>query len=292
MVQGRNTTGNLADSLPLVIDGARIRREYEGVFTRTVDKQTLPEGTGLSWEEVTLEQLTAQGGITENTILENPQQVVDSLFSITPTVAGIHTFFTDRVQRRIAKQVWAKVGGLSQNAMNRKKDEDYLTVLDGATTSLCGAGNTLASGHISAARTRITSNTTEPGRGELFAVLRGEQIKDIQDEVVAGVGTYTVPTGMTEETFRKGFMGSLFGCNVFEDGNISIDASDDCKGGVHTREAIVLVQGHSPRSETRREPHIGGGGDSMWLYDEFAFGERSSGNWLVEIYSDSTSPTS
>lgn len=292
MAAGNTTTASLADSLPLIIDSARIVREYEGVYTRTTDKQNLPEGTGLSWEEVSLSQLTAQGGITETTTLANPQQLVDTLFTITPTVSGIHTFFTDRVQRRISKNVWAKTGQLAQNAMNRKKDEDYLTTLDGATTSLCGANTTLASGHISAAVSRIKGNTTEPGMGELFTVLHPFQIKDIQDELVSGVGTYTVPTGMTEETFRKGFMGTLFGSNVFADGNISIDSSDDAKGGVHVREAIVMVQGHSPRAETVRHPEIGGGGDALYMYDEYAYGERSAGNWLYEIYSDATAPTS
>ena len=290
MPTGNTTTSSLADSLPIVIDGARIVREYEGVYNRVVDKQTLPPGTGLNWDEISLSQLIATQ-VTESTVLDNPQQLVDTLFSITPTVIGIQTLFTDRVQRRIAKVAWAKTGTLAQNAMNRKKDEDFLTVLDGATTSLGGAGTTNTFGLISAAGSRITGNTTEPARGALFAVLHPFQIKDIQDEIVAGVGTYTVPTGMTEDVFRKGFSGSVANANVFADGNMAIDASDDAKGGVFAREAIVLVQGHSPRNESRRRPEIGGGADEMFMYDEFGLGERSAGNWLYEIYTDATAPT-
>ena len=31
---------------------------------------------------------------------------------------------------------------------------------------------------------------------------------------------------------------------------------------------------------------------TLYLYDEYAYGERSAGNWLFEVYSDATAPTS
>lgn len=291
MATGHTTTGALADSLPTMIDAARLVREYDGVHMRTCDNQTLDEGQGLSWNEISLAQLTAQA-ITEQTYLDNPQQIADTLFTITPTVIGIQTIITDRTMRRISKKTTAKMGALAQNAMQRKKDEDYLTVLDGATTSLGGAGTTLASGIISAAVARIRGNTSEPAKGAIFTVLHPFQLKDLQDEIVTGIGTYTVPSGMSEDTYRKGFKGMLFDSNVFEDGNITIDSSDDAKGGVHAKEAIVKVQGHSIRTETRRRPEIGGGADELFMYDEYAYGERSAGNWLYEVYTDALAPTS
>jgi hypothetical protein len=76
-----------------------------------------------------------------------------------------------------------------------------------------------------------------------------------------------------------------------EAGNIPI-VSNASRGGVFNREALVLVQGRAPRSESRREPHIGGGATSVFLYDEYAYGERSPGNWLYGVLSDATAPTS
>ena len=290
MATGLTTTGSLADSLPTVIDAARIVREYEGPFMRTTDAQKLPEGTGLKWDEIALAQLSAQS-ITETTELDNPQQLSDSILSAEPVVAGIQIRVTDRARIRIDKKVAAKMGILGQNAIQRKKDQDYLTILDSATTSLSGAGSTLASGVIGAAAARIKGNTSERGMGPIFTVLHPFQIKDLQDELTSGVGTYTVPTGMTEETFRNGFNGSVYGTNVFEDGNISIDSADDAKGGVHARDGVVFVQGRSPWAKTVRMEHIGGGADDMFMYDEYVFVERSAGNWLFEVYSDATAPT-
>lgn len=289
---GATTTGSLADSLPIMIDSARIVREYDGVFMRTTDAQKLPEGTGLSWNEISLAQLTGQSGITESTELDNPQQLSDALLEATPVVSGIQTRITNRAKIRIDPKVAAKLGQLAQNAITRLKDETYLSTLDGATTSLSGTGTTLTSGVIGAAARRIRGNTTEPGIGKIFTVLHPFQIHDIQTEVASGVGTYTVPSGMTEQTFRDGFQGSIYGTNVFEDGNIAIDGSSDSKGGVHTKEAIVMVQGRSPWNYIKERPEIGGGAQDVFHYDEYVFVERSAGNWLFEIYSNTTEPSS
>lgn len=291
MATGLTTTSALTDSLPTVIASARIVREYEGAMPALVDKVTLDGGTGLAWNEVSFAKMTAQA-VGETQELTNPQQASDTNFSITPTVVGIQTLITDRVAARLSKTAYAKLGSLAQNAIQRKKDVDGLTVLDGATTSLPGAGSTLASGVISAMVTRIEGNTTEKGNPPFRCVLHPFGIKDLYDELTAGVGTYPITDGETARIFRDGFKGSIASASVFADGNITIDSSDDAKGGVFAKEAIVLVQGRVPWHKTREEPHIGGGATSVWLYDEYAYGERSAGNWLYEVCHDATSPTS
>lgn len=291
MAVGWTTTGSLADSLDDVRSSARIVREFEGKMPQLVDKKTLGKGLGLSWQEVTYDQLIAQA-VTENEELDNPQQLSDSLLTITPTVVGIETFITDRVGARIFPQGLAQIGKLGQNAIQRKKDEDGLAVLDGAATALCGAATTLTSGYIATAAYRITSNTTTPGVPPIRCVLHGFQIKDLFDELVAGVGTYVVGDGPTATVFKTGWTLPIAGVEVYEDGNITVDSNNDAKGGVFAKEAIVLVQGRAPRVVSVRNEKRGGGGDHIYHYEEYAYGERSAGDWVYEIYSDATTPTS
>lgn len=289
-MSGWTTTGSLADSLDDVRSSARIVREYEGAMPQLVDKETLGEGMGLSWKEIKYEQLTAQA-ITETTTLDNPQQIADSLITVTPTVVGIETFLTDRVQARINKKGFAKIGQLAQNAIQRKKDEDGLTLFASATgTSDPGAGVTLTSGHIASAKYNISSNTTEPGKPPYRCVLHGFQIKDLFDELVAGVGTY-VGEGLPARVFTTGFNLPIAGCEVYEDGNITIDSSGDAKGGVFAMEGILLVQGRAPRVVAVRNEKRGGGGNHIYHYDEYAYAERLS-NWVYLMESDATAPTS
>lgn len=291
MATGVTGTSALADSLQFIIDSARVVRPYAAVMPKLVERHTLAANTGLSFDEISLSQLTATN-VTENMVMDNPQELVDTLFSVTPIMTGIHTVITRRAQRRIATETKAKIGVLAQQAMETKKDKDLLIVLDGATTSLGGAGSTFSAGLVSAGVSRILGNTTEGADGEIFTVIHPFQLKDVQDDIVAGIGTYTIPAGLTEETFRRGFSGSLFGSNVFTDGNITIDASDDAKGGVFARMAMVMVEGMSPTAYTEFLPAKGGGADALWMYDEYALGERSAGNWLYELYSDALAPTS
>ena len=292
MASGETTSGTLADSLPSILADARIIREHDGTWQRTTDKRTLSEGTGLNWQEISLAQLTSSD-ITEITQNENAQQIADTLLQSEPTMTQILIKVTDRTYRKIADVVESKMGTLAGNAMMRKKNNDYLSLFSSFSGAADpGANNPLSFGHISAAVNRIKSNTTEPSTGTIHTILHGFQIKDIQDELLAGVGTYNIPNGITEETFRKGFSGTVAGSNVWEDGNITIDGSDDAIGAVHAQEGVVAVSGMTIKTETRRDPAFGGGADEVFMTDEYSFVERSSSNWAYGMTSDALAPTS
>lgn len=288
---GDTTTGALADSLDVVVASARITREYVGVMPNLVDRQTLSPNTGTGWKEITLAKLTAQS-VTENTELDNPQQFSDSAQTLTPQLVGLHTFVTDKTSRNISRLTLARMGELGQNAMQRKKDLDGLTVLDSFTDSQPGAGATLLTGHVRAGKARVTSNATEPAPSgdPVHTVVHGFQLKDFEDELTAGVGTYSINSGLTQDLVRTNYEGMLTGTSVHRDDNIPIDSADDAKGGTFARSAIILVQGVSPYIRTRDEPHKGGGGTSMFMYDEYIYGIRQN-VWGRELYSDATAPT-
>ena len=288
---GWTTTSALADSLDIVSSSARIVRENEGVMPQLVDKVTLGAGVGTSWQEIKYDQLVAQA-VTETTELDNPQQIADSLITVTPSVVGLETFITDRVKARISKLGFAKMGQLGQNAIQRKKDGDGLTILNsGATTSEPGAGNTLTSGYIASASYNISSNTTEPGPDPIRAVLHGFQQKDLFDELTAGVGTYVLTEGPTARVFSKKYDLPIANCEVYMDDNITIDGSDDAAGGVFSEQGIVLVQGRAPRIVSVRNEKRGGGGNHIYHYDEYAYGQRLA-SWVYRMKSDATAPTS
>ncbi len=290
MASGRTHLQDLNDSIPTVIAAARIIREFEGVMVRLSDRTNLADGTGDKWNEISLAKLNAQG-VTETTELNNPQKIQDTLFSVEPTIVGVQTIITDKTMRRITKKVAAKIGTLAQSAIQRKKDQDGLTLLDSATVSLGGAGTTMHEGLVSAAMARITGNTTERGTGAMYTVLHPFQLKDVQDQITNALGTYAIPSGITEEFFRRGFNGTLYNTEVFTAGNLTIDSLDDAKGGVFARESIVLVDGFGPKVETDRLIRYGGGANELIIYDEYAYGERSPGNWLYEVYTDATVPS-
>ena len=180
---------------------------------------------------------------------------------------------------------------LGQNAIQRLKDENGLTLFATATDGADpGTGVTMASGYIAAASANITGNTTEPGNPPIRCVLHPFVIKDLYDELIAGVGTYVVGEGPTARVFTQGFNLPVAGCEIYPDGNITITAND-ATGGVFAQEAYILVQGRAPRVVDVRNEKRGGGGNHVYHYDEYAYGTRNSA-WVYMMCSDATAPTS
>jgi hypothetical protein len=287
MAAGNTTTGSLADSIDVIQASARSRRQYDGVMPQLVDRVELDANTGTTWREILLANLSAQA-VTENTVLDNPQQYDDSAITITPEMIQIQTFISDKSKRNINNKVLAQMGKMPGEAMMRKKDEDGLTAAD-ASTQMGAAGTPVQTGDVAAARYIITSNATEPGPLPISGVFHGFCIKDFYDELVGGLGTYPVPDGATATVFQSAFTLPIANVSIHEDGNISIDGSDDAKNFVFSKSAWILVEGMTIRTESKREPHIAGGGDSLFMTDEFAYGLRLA-NWTREIIGDATAP--
>ena len=301
MAVGNTITDSLADSIPTMIASARIVREFAGVMPNLVDRQRLDSNTGTVWNEVSMAKLSAQA-VTESTELDNPQQMSDTLLSIQPTVIGVHTVITDRVALRISANAYAQTGSLAQNAIERKKDQDGLTTLDGASIELGNSSNALDTSDISSAAYRITSGTTEPAPASapINAVFHGFQLADIDFQLTTpGIAAISaldaapvgapLTSGIAAEAFQNRYRGTIAGARLFEDGNLTI-SSNAAKGGVFSQLGIILVEGRSPYVETKRLPELGGGATALYHYDEYAYGERSSGNWVVEVHTDATAP--
>ena len=307
-VANATLTGSLADSLDVVTSSARIVREFEGVMTQAVDRITLRENIGISWREVDLAKLTAQD-ITESTVLDNPQKISDTLFQVTPTVIGIHTVITDRVRMRVSSETLAQMGRLAQNAIERLKSQRGHSILSSASTDLGNTSNPLLSAFIAAGVARIRGNSNEPGMPPFNVVLHPFGVHDIWSEIVTGVmpehqtanrvvgATPTDPNSISAtrpgdagSVFQNGFRGNVAGAAIMEDGLLST-SSNNSTGGVFAKEGIVLVQGFAPRTYTERMNNLGGGAEVLYIYDEFAYGERSSGNWVFGLSHDATAPT-
>ena len=286
MAVGNTTTTSLADSIDTIQASARSRRQYDGVMSQLVERVELDANTGTTWREIVMNDLSAQA-VTENTVLDNPQKYDDEAITITPSMVQIETFISDKTRRNINRRVLAQMGKMPGEAMMRKKDEDGLTAAD--VSSQLGAGGTpVQTGDVAAARYNITSNTTEPGPMPISGVFHGFAIKDFFDELISGIGTYPVPDGSTATVFKSGFTLPIAGVSIFEDGNIPI-ASNVAKNFVFAKAAWILVEGMTIRTEPFRRPNVAGGGDSLYMTDEYAYGLRSA-NWTYEIIGDATAP--
>lgn len=290
---GYTTTGVLADSLDDVRSSARVQREFDPVMVSVVDTTKLAENIGTAWQEVLINRMTAYNIDELTDLSQSPQEVVDSKFSIVPVQMGISVIVTARAKARINKLVVSKLAVGIEKAMARKKDKDLIAVAASASANLGTGGSPMESGFIAAAVVRIRGNTTEPWSGPVVTVLHPFQTKDIQDELVAGVGTYTIPVGKTNDGWTNGWEGpTVYGSDYREDGNIPISSSN-ATGFTFARGqegAIVHVTGMSAEYRTKMLDTIGHhGAELMWATDEYGNGIRQQA-WLFGFTTDATAP--
>ena len=289
MPTGPTTSTSLSDSIPTMIQSARVVREFVTRMTTLVDKRQLPNGQGRTWNEIALSKLTA-AGVSETTDLrDNPQELIDTLFSVQPTMAGLSIKMTRKAKRVISPNVAAETGVLGARAVSRKVDADLLAAGAAATTDLGTAGNPMTYSTVSAGSSRITGNTTEPYDGPKYFVGKSYHMKDLQDEIVAGLGTYAIPAGLTEDIYRRGFEGTIAGCEAYSDDNISVDSADDAIALIFGREGIVHVETQMPSAYTEFLPGYGGGTDLLYYYDEYGNGIRQQ-VWVYAATADALAP--
>ena len=118
-------------------------------------------------------------------------------------------------------------------------------------------------------------------------------MKDIQDEGVAGFGTYPVPSdSLTADWLKHCYSGPLYKSDVYSDDNISVDGSDDSIAFIFAsgaNGAIVQVTGQEARRVTERKEGIGGGAEIMYNTDQYGLGIRQQA-WIRAITADSSTP--
>lgn len=299
MPTGETTSGSLSNALPTIYaEARRIREQKSGTWERTTTVKRQPEGEGYNFGWFTLNQIDAQD-VTETATNNNYQQFAGSVQNTTPEMTQVIIKVTDRTYRKVSKNVTGLFGPSAGNAMERKKNKDYLSLFTTfATTASPGTGQPFASGFIAAAAANARSNTTEPAMSSVFTVAHGFQIYDLHVEQVAAIGTYAINAGLTEDVFRNGFKGQVAGSLVFEDGNIAIDSTPDANAATAAREGVYSIMGMTLKKDTDRDIYFGGGADVISLTDEYAFAENRSGTagttqvFCYRHLSDATAPTS
>ena len=298
MPSGETVTGSLNNALPTIYAEARaIREQKSGTWERvtTVKRQREGEGENFNW--FTLNQIDAQD-ITETGTNNNFQQFAGSVQNTTAEMTQVIIKVTDRTYRKVSKNVTGLFGPMAGRAMERKKNQDFLSLATTySTTASPGSGNAFASSFIAAAVANATSNVTEPAMTPVNTVAHGFQIYDLHVEQVAAIGTYAIPAGMTEQVFRNGFKGQVAGSMVFTDGLIAIDSTPDANAFTLAREGVYSVMGMELKRATDRDHYFGGGADVIILTDEYAFAENKSGTsgstqvFCYRHLSDATAPT-
>lgn len=325
---GPTTKTSVADSLPdTFIAEVRLKVQEGPVMRPLVNNVTLPMGEGGQWEMTELSRATAVA-LSDGIDLSSADEITDSTLQITPTEFGAQVIVTDMARDQITKRtdLVRQVGRILGNSMVTKEDIDLLTLLDGFSTALGAAGVSLTLGHILAASAAvrsggqasgaITAGTQEPAPGPFYGVFSDNQLHTVVKEFVWGqnfgvtaandeqfvslpINTYDTTTAAVaginaqvtdNRALREAYVGKVGQAMVFADNNLGKDASDDAKGGVFSKEALVQVHFRGgPKMEPQRDASLRGTEYNIVMVK--GTGEWKDA-WGREMLFDAASPTS
>jgi hypothetical protein len=285
-----STASDLDSLIQVIVAEMRFTARHATPMANLVTRVDMPESQGAPFDLPKLDTLTAID-LDEGIDYTSFETVTDTDVSIDPTEVGVFVALTDRMLRRAPAAFEAAISMEAGRAYAYKLDVDLLRQMDSFSNVHGVANDPLDIGKLSAARARVKGGS-EPGEGDIYCVLHPFQIKDIVDDLVPAASA-AIPAGISDDVTRdyltKNWVGrtKLYGMDLFEDGNLEIDASDDAKGGVFARNAIFLAITKEPSEEKERDASLRG--EELVLTGEYGYAE-----WLdaagIEIISDAQAP--
>jgi len=284
-----SNTSNLSSGQKTFIASAREAFEPAAPDPDLVESQRIAAGFK-QWDVLTMARLTSASALTEGVDLTSAQQLVANILSITPSEHGIIATLSKRLIRRQGDQnVVSTAGRLCANSLRRRQALDVIALYDGFSKSVVGAGNAMdVTTFRGSVAYLLTDNSSSygPAPVPLHAALHIEQISDIILDITDTTPRGTT-SGFTDDLLQRWWRGRdrLYGVEVFHSGNITRDSSDDSKGALFAKEALVMVMAND--AEITEEDDNSLRAIEYGCFQEWGEGERADAHG-VEVYSDTT----
>ena len=205
--------------------------------------------------EVPVYPTISAAAVNEATDLSNTA-VNPTSATITASEIGVMTTLTDLGANSASRNVGADIGKLFGEAIAKKVDTDLCGLFSSFTTNTGGAAGTeLTADLLFKAQAQLrTLSVPAP----YYAVFHPKALFNLKKTLTqAGYsGTATAISEIGNEALRNGYIGRIAGIDVFENANLSIDASDDSVGGVFHPQSIGLAMKEDFKVETQRDASL------------------------------------
>jgi hypothetical protein len=205
--------------------------------------------------EVPVYPAISAAAVNEATDLSNTA-VNPTSATITASEVGVMTTLTDLGANSASRNVGADIGKLFGEAIAKKVDTDLVGLFSSFTTNTAGAAGTeLTADLLFKAQAQLrTLSVPAP----YYAVFHPKALFNLKKTLTqAGYGTSSYAISeIGNEALRNGYIGRIAGIDVFENANLSIDASDDSVGGVFHPASIGLAMKEDFKVETQRDASL------------------------------------
>ena len=252
------TSSQLAEAQRIAIEQTRFTAEHNAPCLQLIEQMRLKDGE----KSVTVPkvgQMTA-ASLQDGVDLTDSADIGMTTTSLTASEVGLKVILTDKLVRQENEDVFRMVGRQMGDAMGRKKDTDVLglfTALNGgtdlsATTRDLELPNLLIC--IAWARAnklpRPISVVVHPW--SMYRVIQSHPL-GIAGGGTTGAGVAAFPDGDAKELLADFWRLQYDGVNVYDDGNITVDANGDGQGAIFSRESLVYLESVGFETEQERD---------------------------------------
>ena len=247
------TTGNLENAQRIIIASARYTEEHNAPAMNLIEQFTLPKGS----KQVTVPKVASMtmSDLVDGQDIIDEEDIGMTTVDLTAAEVGAKIIITDKLARQSAENVFSIIGRQLGDGMARKKDKDVLDLYSGFSTDIGSAGRSMSLANVSATVAYAKGNKFG---SQVYIVQHPFAVWDIANTAVTASTTYPVPAGWSADLLGNFFSGlrPMNGVPIFEDGNISIDSSDDAIGVCADRSALAVLKSVDTRTERQRDASL------------------------------------
>jgi len=244
------TTGSLENAQNIIIAAARYTEEHNAPAMNLIEQFTLPKGS----KQVTVPKVgqMSMQDLTDGVDIVDEEDIGMTTVDLTASEVGAKIILTDKLVRQSAENVFSMIGRQLGDGMARKKDVDVLALYSGFSTDIGAAGRSMSLANVSAA---VAYAKGKKFGSNVYIVQHPFAVWDIANTAVTASSTYPVPAGWSADLLGNFFSGlrPINGVPIFEDGNISIDSSDDAVGVIADRSALAVLKSVDMNKEQDRD---------------------------------------
>ena len=198
----------------------------------------------------------AAAAVSEGSDLANTE-VNPTETTITASEVGVMTTLTDLARESSSRPIAQDIGRVFGEALAKKVDTDLVGLFPSfaSANDLGSAGTELTADLLLKAESTLRAlNVPRP----YYAVFHPKAVFNLKKTLTqAGYsGTATALSSVGENVYGSGFVGNIFGIDVYENANISISSAGDCVGGVFHPISLGLAMKMDFKIETQRDASL------------------------------------
>ena len=247
------TTGNLENAQKRIISAARYTEEHNAPAMALIENFSLGKGE----KQVTVPKVgqMTMSDLQDGVDIIDEEDIGMTTVDLTASEVGAKVIITDKLLKQSAVNVMSIIGRQLGDGMARKKDTDVHALYSGFSTSLGAANTTMSLANTAGAIAYAKANKFG---SQVYIIQHPNAVFDIANTAVTASSTYPVPKGWSEDLLGEFFSGlrPLNGVAIFEDGNLTVDASDDVVGAIADKSALCVLNSVTTKTERQRDASL------------------------------------